>query len=72
MGFRTSYEIELERNALKAMRGDYVGVQDAPDRATAALAAAQQRHNSLPRNQCSHGEVYWGGSSPLLCGEPDQ
>ena len=42
MGFRTSYEIELERNALKAIRGDYAGVRNAPDKATAALTAAQQ------------------------------
>ena len=42
MRFRTSYEIELERNALKALRGDYAGVQNASDKATAALAAAQQ------------------------------
>ena len=42
MGFRTSYEIELERNALKALRGDYAGVQNASKSVTAALAAAQQ------------------------------
>ena len=42
MGFRTSYEIELERNALKAIRGDYAGVPNAPERAMAALRAAQQ------------------------------
>jgi hypothetical protein len=42
MGFRTSYEIELERNALKALRGDYAGVPNASDRVTTALAAAQQ------------------------------
>jgi hypothetical protein len=42
MGFRTSYEIELERNSLKAIRGDYAGVANGPDSATAALAAARQ------------------------------
>jgi hypothetical protein len=42
MGFRTSYEIERERNALKAIRGDYAGVRNAADKATAALAAAEQ------------------------------
>ena len=45
LGFRTSYEIELERNALKAVRGDYADVQSASDKATAALAATQ--HASL-------------------------
>jgi hypothetical protein len=42
MGFRTSYEIELERNALKALRGDYARVENASNRVTAALEAAQQ------------------------------
>ena len=42
LGFRTSYEIELERNALKALRGDFAHVRQAPDRAAAALEAARQ------------------------------
>lgn len=41
MGFRTSYEIEQERNALKALRGDYAGVRRQDDKAAAALRAAQ-------------------------------
>lgn len=40
MGFRTAHEIELERNALKAIRGDYEGVQSAADKSIAALRAA--------------------------------
>jgi hypothetical protein len=40
LGFRTSYEIEEERQALKALRGDFK-LEDAPDRATAALDAAR-------------------------------
>jgi len=42
LGFRTSYEIdEQERNALKAMRGDYAGVSRSDDRAAAAFKASQ-------------------------------
>jgi hypothetical protein len=44
LGFRTSREIEVERNALKAVRGDYVDVGGGPaDPASAqrALAAAR-------------------------------
>lgn len=41
-GFRTSYEIEIERNALKALRGDFAEVRYATDRAAAALEAARQ------------------------------
>jgi hypothetical protein len=41
LGFRTSYEIEQERNALKALRGDYAGVANAADPAGAALEAAR-------------------------------
>ena len=37
LGFRTSYEIEEERRALKALRGDFEG---AADNANAALYAA--------------------------------
>jgi hypothetical protein len=40
LGFRTSYEIEEEREALKALRGDFK-LEGAPDRAAAALAAAR-------------------------------
>jgi hypothetical protein len=40
LGFRTPREIEQERHALKALRGDYDGVRQAPDRATAAIRAA--------------------------------
>jgi hypothetical protein len=29
LGFRTAHEIERERQALKALRGDYAGVQSA-------------------------------------------
>ncbi|WP_103257953.1 YgaP family membrane protein [Tabrizicola aquatica] len=39
MGFRTATEIERERHALKALRGDFSGVAQAPDRAAAALRA---------------------------------
>jgi hypothetical protein len=40
LGIRTANEIEQERHALKALRGDYDGVQSAADRPrTAALAA---------------------------------
>lgn len=38
MGFRTVYEIDVERNALKALRGDYEG---AASSASAAIAAAE-------------------------------
>jgi hypothetical protein len=41
MGFRTVYEIEQERHALKALRGDYEGVARATDMASAAFKAAQ-------------------------------
>ncbi|EJW12292.1 hypothetical protein A33M_2202 [Rhodovulum sp. PH10] len=44
LGFRTSREIEVERNALKALRGDYGDVPkdgEASARARAALKAAQ-------------------------------
>jgi hypothetical protein len=40
LGFRTSYEIEEERQALKALRGDF-NLENAPDRAMAALNAAR-------------------------------
>jgi hypothetical protein len=40
-GFRTSYEIEQERQALKAIRGDFDAVAQAPDRPGAALRAAE-------------------------------
>jgi len=41
MGFRTAHEIETERNALKAIRGDYQGASQAADKPAAALKAAQ-------------------------------
>ena len=41
LGFRTSYEIEQERQALKALRGDFDKVSAAPDKAQAALKAAR-------------------------------
>ena len=41
MGFRTVYEIEHERHALKAIRGDYGLMMQASDKASAALRAAQ-------------------------------
>jgi hypothetical protein len=41
MGFRTVYEIEQERHALKALRGDYEGLARAVDKAMAAVNAAE-------------------------------
>ncbi|MGM4896901.1 hypothetical protein [Tardiphaga sp. 839_C3_N1_4] len=41
LGFRTSYEIEQERQALKALRGDFQDVAASGDRANAALRAAK-------------------------------
>ena len=41
LGFRTSYEIEQERQALKALRGDFDGLANAPDQPQAALRAAR-------------------------------
>ena len=41
LGFRTAGEIARERVALKALRGDFARVADAPDPASAALAAAR-------------------------------
>jgi hypothetical protein len=40
LGFRTVYEIEEERHALKALRGDYAGVVHARNRARVARQAA--------------------------------
>jgi hypothetical protein len=40
LGFRTVYEIEKERHALKALRGDYVGVGLDKARSPQALSAA--------------------------------
>ena len=37
LGFRTVHEIERERYALKALRGDFDGVQQAENRVVAAL-----------------------------------
>jgi hypothetical protein len=42
LGFRTSYEIEEERQALKAVRGDYSSVASNQDPARAAVQAASQ------------------------------
>jgi hypothetical protein len=39
LGFRTVHEIERERQALKAIRGDYAQVTQGTDRASAALSA---------------------------------
>lgn len=39
LGFRTSYEIEEERRALKALRGDFEGAGDNPEKALSAAAA---------------------------------
>jgi hypothetical protein len=39
MGFRTAHEIEQERTALKALRGDFNSVSSQPDRSDAALAS---------------------------------
>lgn len=41
LGFRTAHEIEKERNALKAIRGDYDEVGQSPNKAAAALRAAE-------------------------------
>jgi len=43
MGFRTAHEIELERQALKAIRGDYAAVSGSDDRVSVAMAAAERR-----------------------------
>ena len=40
LGFRTSYEIEQERQALKALRGDFAKIAGAADKAQAAVRAA--------------------------------
>lgn len=39
LAFRTSYEIEQERQALKALRGDFENVATSVDRAAEALRA---------------------------------
>jgi hypothetical protein len=41
LGFRTSYEIEEERQALKVLRGDFENRSSARDRTSAALEAAR-------------------------------
>ena len=41
LGFRTSYEIERECQALKAMRGDFQQISQAADKPRAALRAVQ-------------------------------
>lgn len=42
LGVRTPREIEWERNALKAIRGDYEGVRESDDRSHFALMAARR------------------------------
>ncbi len=39
LGFRTSYEIEQERRALKALRGDFEGASGNSEKALSAAAA---------------------------------
>lgn len=39
LGFRTAHEIEQERTALMALRGDFDAVSEAQDKARSALAA---------------------------------
>jgi hypothetical protein len=39
LGFRTSYEIEEERRALKALKGDFEQAMDNPERALSGAAA---------------------------------
>jgi hypothetical protein len=39
LGFRTSYEIEEERRALKALRGDFEGAREGAEKALSAAAA---------------------------------
>jgi hypothetical protein len=39
MGFRTAHEIEQERNALKAIRGDFEGISTSMNKPQAALSA---------------------------------
>ena len=41
LGFRTAYEIEVERQALKALRGDYDRVSKGNEGAAGALEAAR-------------------------------
>ncbi len=41
LGFRTASEIEQERYALKALRGDFTEVQHAGDKAAAVMEAAR-------------------------------
>lgn len=41
LGFRTSYEIEQERTALKAIRGDFDNVKKGDDKPQAALDATE-------------------------------
>lgn len=41
LGFRTSYEIEQERTALKALRGDFSQVRNSSEPADAAFEAAR-------------------------------
>ncbi len=39
LGFRTVYEIDREKYALKALRGDFEGIASSQDKAEAALKA---------------------------------
>jgi hypothetical protein len=43
LGFRMASEIEQERYALKALRGDFAGVDDAVDKTAAAVRAVRAR-----------------------------
>ncbi len=43
LGFRTAREIQIERNALKALRGDYDGIARAKNRLEAVLQAVGLR-----------------------------
>lgn len=44
MGIRTSYEIDYERYALKAMRGDFANIQENASQSSSAAALAAAEH----------------------------
>lgn len=46
MGIRTAREIETERHALKAMRGDYTALDDADNPVAAVLEAVTRKHDT--------------------------
>lgn len=60
MGFRTAREIETERHALKAMRGDYADVANADNPVAASLEAAMHTHD-VPdaQHRPRRGETRW-------------